>query len=293
VALSQDARQRIFGADPGEDHMITRRSALTVAAAAGIAPAAAAELDLSTPADKVLAFARLRGRADGKPNFMAYRATIFAMVEGHPGIPVFDVEGCAWSRIERIDDTHYAFGNVEAGYYLDRATGQPLDIWRNPINGLDCKVEHYRSFQYYTLTPDAVLPKTERPVGTEYRGVLPPITRIGDQVWMHEDLFVRAPNRPKESFADPLGYTGPFVTATSLATWTAKLADLISPKLAFVPATLSFQTANSWRPFMRLGTTPGFFSWRMMGVKLPSRDGIPAALQARVLKDYPDFFERL
>ena len=256
--------------------------------------ATARKLDLNNPKDKLEAYARLRSRSDGKPAFMAYRATIFAKVEGELAVPCFDVEGCAWSKITRIDDAHMEFANVEAGYYLDRATGEPLDVWRNPINGLDCKIKHYRSFQYSVATADATQPKQERAIpGLEYKGVVPPAQIIGDQVWMFEDLFVKMPNKPKESFADPLEYVGPNIVSTSLATWTAEVSDLNDPKMAFVPSTLSYQTLNSWRPFMRMGTTPGVFTWRMQGVKLEKRDGIPERLRARVVKDYPDFFEKL
>ncbi len=275
--------------------MLTRRSTLAGITFAGISPVAAAAasgLDLTTPAGKLRAYAQIRSRADGKPSFTVYRGTIYAVPDGQPGVPIFDVEGCSWHRTERIDDTHYKASLVEAGYYLDRATGQPLDIWRNPINGLDCKVQHYRTFQYSTLRPDAIERAAAPAPGMQFRGVVPPANQIGDQVWMQEDLFVRIPNKGVETFADPLEYSGPFVTATSLATWTAKVTDLTSGA-GFVPSTMHFQTANSWRPFMRMGTTPGIFSWRMMGVKRPTRDGVPAALQARILKDYPDFFDRL
>jgi hypothetical protein len=272
-----------------------RRFAAAAAAAVFARPALGRGLDLADPAEKLRAYVRLRIRDDGKPVFQAYRATIFAKIDGEPAVACFDVEGCNWSRATRVDDATWALDNVEAGYYLDRTTGRPLDVWRNPINGLDCKIKHYRSFQHSIATADTVAPKNkaELPPGAEYRGVVPPAAAIGDQVWMSEDLFVKLPNKPRESFADPLEYTGPFTTASSLATWTGKLSDLADPRRAFVPATLSYQTANSWRPFMRMGTTPGVFMWRMYGVKMPTRDSIPAALRERVVGDYPDFFERL
>jgi hypothetical protein len=265
-----------------------------VAATGAVRPAMAAKVDVTNPQDKLDAYVRLRGRTDGKPAYMWYRATIFAKVEGEPGVPIFNVEGCAWSRATRLEDGRWKLDNVEAGYYLDRATGQPLDTWVNPINGLTCRIQHYRSFQHVIATADNVERAEANNVpGLSFVGTVPQATVLGDQIWMSEDLQVKAPNKPKESFADPLEYTGPFITSTSLATWCGRLSDLANPKLGFVPATLSYQTINSWRPWLRMGTTPGVFTWRMQGVKLPRREDIGAEFRARVVKDYPDFFERL
>jgi hypothetical protein len=110
---------------------------------------------------------------------------------------------------------------------------------------------------------------------------------------MHEDLIGQFPNAPQASFADPLQYFGPVLTASSLATWSAPLTELADPKADFVQSMLSYQTLGSWRPFMRMGSTPGLISWRMFGAKAATVDAVPAALRARVLADYPDFLTKL
>jgi hypothetical protein len=257
-------------------------------------PATAKPMNLLEPRDKLEAYLRLRARADGKPVYYSYRGTIFGKRDGETAVPLFAVEGFSMMRATRLDDAHVSFANVEAGYYCDLHTGAVLTRWTNPLNGLETTVKHYRSWQYSTVSADTVTPKMEKPVpGIDYKGTVPPALILGDRVWMNEDLIVRIPNRPKDSFADPLEYVGPAVTATSLATWCGLLADVQNPRLAFVPSTLSYQTLGSWPSFLRMGTQPGLISWRMAGVKLASVDGVPDALRQRVLADYPDFLQKL
>lgn len=285
---------------PRRSPPMTRRQTFAVlGGAAGVlaaspTPAASGEFDLTDPPTRTRAYVRLRGRLDGHKTFMPYRGTIFAKPEGEVAVPVFDVEGFSWTKATALQDGGYRLDSVEAGYFLDRATGKPLDRWTNPLNGVVTTAKHYRSFSHISVATGGIEPirDTPPPAGTRFTATMGEPTVMNGKVWMHEDLIGQVPNRPKASFADPLEYIGPTITGTSLATWSADLADLADPRLAFVPAVLSYQTIGNWRPFMRMGTAPGVISWRMYGVKQPSIDGVPPPLRERVLAEYPDFLER-
>ncbi len=284
---------------------LSRRSSLGLlvgAVAAGSAAAAKTpgpvgarlELPLGDPAFRLEAYLRLRCRLDAQQTFTPYRGTIFGKPEAQVAVPLFDVEGFSWTRATQLESLRYRLDSVEAGYFLDRVTGQPLDRWTNPLNGLETTVKHYRSYAHIAVTPDALEPLTEgpRPAGTFLSATMGEPHILGDHLWMHEDLIVQFPSRPKASFSDPLEYFGPSVTATSLASWSAAVADVADRRLSFVPTTLAYQTLGSWRPFMRMGSAPGLISWRMFGAKVASLEEVPAALRERVLRDYPDFLTR-
>lgn len=269
-----------------------------LAGAAGMAAsspgAAAARLDLADPRTRMEAYLRMRARLDGVKTFMPYKGTIFGKPEGKVAVPVFDVEGFSWAKATRLSDGNYRLDGVEAGYFLDRKTQQPLDAWTNPLNGLATKVTHYRSYSHALVTPDGLEPIREGPLppGMAFTASRGEPTVMNGTVWMHEDLVGTFPSRPKETFADPLYYFAPMLTATSLATWSADLADLANPRKAFVPSMLSYQTLGSWRPFMRMGSTPGLISWRMFGQKAETIDGVPKHLRDRVMAEYPDFLTK-
>jgi hypothetical protein len=254
-----------------------------------------ASLDLTNPDARVRAYLRMRSRLDGKPSYMPYRGTIFGKPEGKAAVALFDVAGFSWSTVTPLGESRYRVDGVEAGYFLDRITGQPLVNWVNPLNDLETTVKHYRSWAHMLVSPAGLEPVRDGPLpaGTQFTASMGEPTIMNGRVWMHEDLIGQFPSPPKESFADPLQYFGPMLTASSLATWSAAVMDLLHPKTPYVPCMLSYQTLGSWRPFMRMGSTPGLISWRMFGAKAASLDGVPKPLRERVLADYPDFLTKL
>lgn len=274
-----------------------RRSALAMLAAgmgAAATPVAAIRAATAGVSDPLLTYLRIRSRLDGKRAFYPYRGTIFGRPFGQSAVPLFNVEGFSWDRLTPMSDRHFRIDTAEAGYFLDLKTGLPLDRWINPLNGLETQVKHYRSFAHVIASDGKLEPVTgPTPVpGLQMTATMTLPTVLNNRIWVHEDLIARLPNKPATAFADALEYAGPILEAASLATWSADIRDLVDEHRTFVPATLSYQTLGSWRPFMRMGNTPGLISWRMFGSKEPSVGRVPITLLKRVLKDYPDFLKR-
>jgi hypothetical protein len=277
----------------------TRRSCLSLlAGAASVATAslarAAEAVDVHDPARRLETYIRIRARIDGQKTFMPYRGTVFGKPDGKIATPLFDVEGFSWTKASRLGPDSLRLDMAEAGYFLDRSNGRPLHEWTNPLNGVQTVVEHYRSWSHIVATPDALRPILPQPAGPGMliQASAGPPSVMGDTVWIHEDLLVQIPNRPKERFADPRDYSGPTVTATSLATWSADIADCVDPAKPYTPSLFSYQTLGSWRPFMKMGEAPGLVSWRMFGRKAASIEQIAGPLRDRVLADHPDFLSR-
>jgi hypothetical protein len=275
--------------------LIDRRSSLAVLALGTSMLAASSTATAVVATDALATYLRIRSRLDGKPVFYPYRGTIFGRPIGQSAVPLFDVEGFSWDRLSIIGPQHYRIDTVEAGYFLDLVSGRPLNEWINPLNGLSTMVKHYRSFAHVEVSDGKlkpILPATALP-GAQFNATMGSPTTLGDRIWVHEDLIARFPNKPASSFADPREYNGTMLEAASLATWCASVADLHDSRRAFVPATLSYQTVGSWRPFMKMGDTPGVISWRMFGSKVATIDEVPAALRKRVLDEYPGFLTDL
>lgn len=253
------------------------------------------DIDFTDPETRNHIYAQLRARTDGRPTFMPYRATLYGKIEGQAAVPLFQVNGFSIARATKLGQARWRLDNVEAGYYCDLVTGEPLDRWTNPLNGRECHVQHYRSFQHLDVLPDGIAPVRQgsRPAGARFTASMGTPSLFNGQVWMHEDLIGTMPNRPKTSFADPLEFAGPMLTATSLATFVASAGDVVDVRRSFVPTLLSYQTMNSWRPFMRMGETPGIIAFRLFGAKGETLKSVSKALRDRVLADYPDFLTRV
>ena len=271
---------------------ITRRAALTGLAAAGLARSGGAATltpgDLADPQNRLDTFVRMRCRPDGQKGFMWYEGTFFGKPHGDAAVPLMGVVGFSWNTALRQPDGSYSYELQEAGYHTDLATGERLDRWTNPLNNLTVEPRHYRSGQRTRFTPDGqVIPLANLPEGVQYDGTISAARVLGDRVFMTEDLLVRLPN-PKERYEDPREYCGPFRTATSLATFTAALSDVLDTTRSFTPCTLSYTTVNSWRSWMLMGETPGTITWRLMGRKLRSPTEVGEPLLSWLEQDHPD-----
>ncbi len=275
--------------------LLSRRGSITlIALGSGALLAPTSALGAPTGAnDDLLTYLRIRSRLDGKAAFYPYRGTIFGKPFGKSAVPLFDVEGFSWDHLTKLGEDRYRIDTSEAGYFLDRKTGLPLGNWVNPMNDVQTEVKHYRSSAHIIVSNGKLEPvmATPAPSGLELSASMSATTRINDKIWVHEDIIARIPNKPQASFADPREYVGPMLEATSLATWSADLSHLADARRTFVPAMFSYQTMGSWRPFMRMGTTPGVISWRLFGSKEPEIERVPPALLSRILGEYPDFLK--
>lgn len=269
---------------------INRRTAMAGIAGATLTASRAttpAALDLSDPQAKLDAFVRMRCQPAGARGYMWYAGTFFGKLHGEAAVPLLGISGFSWNRALRQPDGSYLYELQEAGYHTDLATGARLDRWQNPLNGLTVEPRHYRSGQKTRFTPERVMPARPLPDGIDFNGTISPARVLHDSVWISEDLLVRSPN-PRERYANPLEYCGPYRTSTSLATLQSPLAAVLDPDLDFTPCSLSYVTVNSWRSWMLMGQAPGTITWRLMGRKLRSPDQLGEPLRTWLSDEHPD-----
>ncbi len=235
---------------------------------------------------------KVRNRAGGGRVFWHYEGDFYGKVHDERAVALMRIEGVSISRFIRRRDGAYEWSLVEAGYFIDRDSGDVLDDWENPLNGVIVQPRHYRSRQRAVMKfvgPDGFKPLGfTMPPDAQFRGDLSGPIIHGDVVWFSEELFLRMLSSSSET-RDP---GAPSVrVATSLATWQASLSDVLDTSRDFAPSTLNYTTINSWRPWMRMGETPGVISWRLLGSKHQDRDEIPNRLVNRIERDHSGFFE--
>jgi len=263
-------------------------SSTAAASVAATRAHAATSIDFGDPQQNLDAYVRMRNRGDGQRSFTRYSGTFFVKPEGETAIPAMGIEGMSWGKCEKQPDGTYLYNMQEAGYHTAYGTTEIIDAWDNPVTGITVQPRHYRSGQTSIFTPTSVLPQmSRRPEGLEYNGVITPATVVGDTAWGSEELYVKFPN-PRDRYEDEREWSGPYRIANSLASHAALIADLEDDSKAFVPSTLSYTTLNSWRPWMKMGQTPGIISWRLHGRKFERAEDINDWLLDRVAQDHPD-----
>lgn len=273
--------------------MPTRRDALLSAGGAGLSSAfmrtpvlaAGATYDLDDPSDAVTAYARMRGNLDGTPGMWWYRGNMFAKRSDEVAQRVLKIEGFSFNRLVRREDGRFDQIMAEAGFFIDPEMDVIADEWVNPLNGRTCNPGHYKSNQTIVVGPEGVSGSEAAAVPVQFTGTVEAQSH-GGRVWTTENMVTKLPN-PRVEADDPLGYSGPVITLTSLASFTGQLADLNNPDLAFMPATLHFQNLAPWMPWMKMGQEPGLTTWQLLGTKVQSNTDMPDRLRNRLDADYP------
>ncbi|MDX2223828.1 MAG: DUF1838 family protein [Rhodospirillaceae bacterium] len=274
---------------------LTRRATLAGAAVAPVlGTAAAATADLP---DKVRLYARARGapldrQGRGAMGMTWYSGRYWGKRAYQAAKLFFRVDGFSFNKMVMNPDGSCQQDMVEVGFWLDPATGAPLDDWINPFNGLPCKPQHYKSSQSLRFGADGnVVPAGEAVPGRKFAGYITEPVMNGDSVWIGEDLIVEAIRPAPAADADLSTVLPPIQTATSLVTYTMRLQDIKKPEREFLPATMNYQTMGNWYPWMRMGYETGQCMFQLQGKKLRSLDEVPASLRALIDARRPGFLE--
>lgn len=270
--------------------MLTRRSAL----AGGTAALGLGSLVSHAKADghlnKNKVYVQLRGNLDGSDGLWTYTGAYWGKPQGERAHQLFRVDGFSFNAMTLRDDGGVDQKMIECGFWQDPVTGELADEWINPMNGLECNPVHFKSSQILSFDADGRQKMSEERLASMSHAeglIVEPIV-MGPMIWSQERLILEADRPRPEPGYDPLTYTGPVVTATSLATYRADVADLDKD---FVPTSLHFQSIGGWYPWMRMGQRAGVCSFELVGRKLPNTSEIPDRVMAFLDERRPGFLE--
>ena len=265
---------------------MNRRESLMMLAVAGsasvVSAAAMREITASTM-DPLLTHMRIRGHADGRLVYYGYEGVSYGQRSGQRTVPLLHIEGASAATFVRQGGS-WLYTLREAGWMCDLGTGAVLSSWLNPLNGKTVTPRHYNSRQTSLFTGNSVKPvRAALPAGIEMQGNIAEPVVMRDDIWTAEELLVRVP---------PQQAGGSAVVQTSLATLHASLRDLQRGANAWVPATLAYQTLQSWPAWMEMpDDMPGVISWRLMGRKCASVDELPVKVRTRIQEQHPEVFK--
>ena len=270
---------------------LSRRTAFTgIAAALGLGalhiPAARADGHIN----KNKLYVQLRGNLDGSDGLWTYSGAYWGKPQGEIARQLFRVDGFSFNTMTLRDDGGVDQKMIECGFWQDPETGELADEWINPMNGLTCNPVHFKSSQILSFDADGnqEFTEEERARARHAEGVIVDPIVIGPMIWSQERLIRKLIRPEPEPGSDPLTYTGPVATMTSLATYKADVADLDKD---FVPTSLHFQSIGGWYPWMRMGQRAGVCSFELVGRKIPNASEIPERVLAFLEDRWPGFIE--
>ena len=276
--------------------MLTRRGAVlglgTLAvsgAATSVAQAvrSAPRAERSSADERLAQFIRLRTSPDGSPVIWSYSGVLIGKPDGQLARPLVRIDGMSFTYARPQASGAYEWQLDEVGYYCDLESGAVLEHWTNPFTGAEVRPAHYRSPQTMQFTPQGVRPGRPLPPGVEFRGEITTLAEVAGIIAMTEDLYVRVPGIPSDG-AKP---ARPERISSSLATFTARAADLHLPASRWVDCQLSYTTMNSFAAWLAMDGTSGLQNMRLVGRKCrrTDRSAVPAWLRERIALDHPTF----
>ena len=255
-----------------------------VAAAPGLPGAAAAArmLDPARGEDALQMFRKIQcSTVDGRPVFYHWSGRVWARVPGEPDRLLWNIEGMNVRQCGTVTDPARGRGvrivSRELMFYIDPATGQIVDRWKNPWTGAENRVFH--------VANDPVNQPPLFASGRDGRGYrLPVRIEAGRAFWNIEvPLF----------YDNPLGgefqsYVGNQYHAMEIFNFIASERELRDPRTTETNAAVSWVRIAPWLPFMEMGSRPGQMVMNATGQKV-AYEALPAVLRQRLERDYPEY----
>ena len=259
----------------------SRRAGLGLAAALAM-PAAgrAAAPALSTPAEILRAFVRLRGALDGRIVYW-WLEDVRSAIVGTKMYPLYRARIGTFLRSRQVGPDAYALTTLETSYAVDLATDRLAPSIKNPLNGATIETPPLVLGPHTTtLRPDgADLPANVR--GGRYEARLNtrgPVSVVGDDVLIPEDAISRV------VFPDPA--TPPYNTS-ELNVYRGRLSELSDEARPFVSAWVSYQSVSAFQARHKMDGVTGHISARAVGGKVASLAEMPAAWRALAEQSHP------
>ena len=248
-------------------------------AAFGTGAAASGDLDLDDPAQNLRAFVKLIGSLDGAPVYDMVRGSVYGLMAGRAAQPLFKTVGAGVAVYRQVSPLEFTATSRYVGLLLDWETGQPMERWTNPLNGVRCTVPTTQ----YGPGDMRVLGDRMLPAGMEMDGPVGgtrPWFRLGDTVHMHREVLAGDPQQPLFPKGDLMTYSGDWKLLQDAA-------------VLRMPSRLNFSAVEKWRDWMNMDAQaqPGTLWWHVAGAKLQGPGDYPPDLREWVTRQDPGFFD--
>lgn len=281
---------------------IGRRGLFGAAGAAAILPAFSAppqtrsntqlqaELAALDPLETVM---RLRGSADGTLTFAYLDAVRELVIEGDI-IPFCNLKALIVARYVP-KPSGFEAQVLECAYYTDPKTGEPLDKFLFPGQSEPVAVPKYRTGPITVrFAPDLDEWEDINPgnAGEASADFAPPsavrLQRSVGQPWTDGPTLLIRSNEYGRAYMDRA--KPPAVFYREWIIWRGDLEEVLTSDAPNLPSEYSYSALSSWRPWMKMGNTPGNTAENGRGKKVPSIDTLPEDLKQLVAKNDPDVF---
>jgi hypothetical protein len=258
---------------------------------------------LDTPQGMLETYMKLSGDISGKNYGGWYSGHAFAVVPGKMITPLVGFTGFGLGSDHRQPDGSFHHIWKEVGFYTDLKTGEVLEKWTNPLNGMACDVMpiHNRSVNlvFAAKLPDmsglakmggAILDDNFAHADDPARPYGLPYAVIGDQLSVFADSVGLVPN-PLDPKVWKRESSGRMLDVGEFFMLTGSHRAVLDPQVTNVPATGSWTRIGPFLPWMLMGQAPGHLFYRSATKKISGPEALPPKLVAYAKAHTPEFLE--
>lgn len=220
----------------------------------------------------------------GVVRYGMWEGRLYSRVPGEKDRLLFRVYGVNVRQCGRVQDPARGAGfrsvSREVMYYLDPATGAPVDRWTNPWTGETVEVIHVANDPVNMRQPTY----ERRDDGTPHSVTLR----------RYDDVLV-ASNEVPLFYRNPLGgeyqdYVGGTYHAMEIFNTFYRAADLLDARRARISdSRLTWQRVSQWLPWMKMGDRPGVLVFNATGFSTFDRERLPPSLVALIAARHPAY----
>lgn len=220
----------------------------------------------------------------GVTRYGMWEGRMYSRIPGEKDRHIFDVVGINTRQCERHKDPvrgeGYRSVSREIMVYLDPATGEIIDRWKNPWTGETVEVIHVANDPVNMRAPSFARDADGKPARVTLR-------QYGDLLVSSREVPLFYENPLAGAYQD---YIGGKYHAMEIFNTFYTAADFIAPKGPRIgPSRISWQRISGLLPWMRMGDRPGVMIFNATGFSTFDRAQISPKLMQILQTRYPEY----
>ena len=220
----------------------------------------------------------------GVTRYGMWEGRMYSRIPGEKDRHIFDVVGINTRQCERHKDPARGEGyrsvSREIMVYLDPATGEIIDRWKNPWTGETVEVIHVANDHVNMRAPSFARDATGKPARVTLR-------QYGDLLVASREVPLFYDNPLAGAYQD---YIGGKYHAMEIFNTFYSAADFLAPKGPRIsPSRLAWQRVSGLLPWMRMGDRPGVMIFNATSFSTFDRTQISPKLMQILQTRYPEY----
>ena len=220
----------------------------------------------------------------GVTRYGMWEGRMYSRIPGEKDRHIFDVVGINTRQCERHKDPvrgdGYRSVSREIMVYLDPATGEIVDQWKNPWTGETVEVIHVANDPVNMRAPSFARDATGKPARVTLR-------QYGDLLVASREVPLFYDNPLAGAYQD---YIGGKYHAMEIFNTFYSAADFLAPKGPRIsPSRLAWQRVSGLLPWLRMGDRPGVMIFNATGFSTFDRAQISPKLMQILQTRYPEY----